>query len=74
MIKFLALISLWCLVTSLSFNYVADWPQDPNSDRPPFNESSEEGPLRKKANEYDVWNAKFHHPYYGGMVKVQFAQ
>eukprot|EP01022_Parablepharisma_sp_SALTPOND_P016707 TRINITY_DN250_c0_g1_i4.p1 TRINITY_DN250_c0_g1~~TRINITY_DN250_c0_g1_i4.p1 ORF type:complete len:452 (-),score=31.72 TRINITY_DN250_c0_g1_i4:54-1409(-) len=31
------------------------------------------GPLRKKAAEYDVWNAAYHHPYYGGQVSVQFA-
>ena len=35
-------------------------------------ESVEAGPMRMKAEEYDDWNAKYHHPYYGGMVAVTF--
>ncbi len=73
MIKYSVLVTLWCIVTSLPLNYVADWPQNPNFNHAVDNLTAEEGPLRKKANEYDEWNAKYHHPYYGGMVDIKFA-
>jgi len=61
------------LVQSVPFNYIADWPQNVTNENPIFNEDLPDGPLRKKANEYDIWNAKFHHPYYGGLTNVIFA-
>lgn len=57
----------------LVHGHIADWPQNVNSFQFASREAQEEvGPLRKKANEYDVWNAKYHHPFHGGLVSVTF--
>ncbi len=57
----------------LRHGHIAAWPQTVPSFLPTDRESQEDaGPLRKKANDYDAWNAKHHHPYHGGQVTVRF--
>jgi len=60
---------------SVPINYVASWPRNVNPKRnysvSNFSQIAN-GPLYNKAISYDIWNAKHHHPYYGGMVSTTF--
>ncbi len=66
------LLSLLLVVSIMARSQVADWPQTLQSPLPSYPSPAAPGPLRKKAADYDTWNAKHHHPFYGGLVAVRF--
>jgi hypothetical protein len=53
-------------------SYVAPWPQNAVEVRD-YDETTSGGLLRVKAVQYDAWHLKWHQPYYGGTVEVDFA-
>ena len=53
-------------------DYIAPWPQSNIMPRD-YNETPEAGPLRQKAEEYDLWHETWHQPDKGGNVHVYFA-
>jgi hypothetical protein len=53
-------------------DYIAPWPQS-NIEASDYDESGSTGPLRQKVIEYDDWHLANHQPYYGGTVRIVFA-
>ena len=70
-------LQIFFMILSMTFatplNYIAEWPQKTSDPIPLYNENVSAGPLRQKAEKYDWWNAKYHHPYYGGLATVIFS-
>ncbi|MFC1890632.1 hypothetical protein ACFL4G_12840, partial [Thermodesulfobacteriota bacterium] len=57
--------------TFLPDDYIAPWPQSAVEPRD-YDETPEAGPLRLKAEDYDLWHETWHQPYYGGNVHAYF--
>jgi hypothetical protein len=53
-------------------DYLAPWPQS-NVPARDYDESPAPGPLRRKAEAYDLWHVENHQPFYGGTVGTIFA-
>jgi hypothetical protein len=56
---------------SVPDDYLAPWPQDPLLPSG-YDESPEPGPLRAKAEVYDLWHRTWHQPDYGGNAHARF--
>jgi hypothetical protein len=56
---------------TIADDYIAPWPQS-NVEAKTYDENPSEGPLRLKADEYDIWSVDHHQPYYGGLVHAKF--
>jgi hypothetical protein len=52
-------------------DYLAPWPQN-NVMPHDYDESPAAGPMRQKAEDYDLWHLNNHQPYYGDTVGVLF--
>ncbi|MBZ0271223.1 hypothetical protein K8I61_04255 [bacterium] len=57
--------------TAIADDFVADWPQS-NVEPDTYDESGAAGPLRAKAEAFDLWHEAYHTPLYGGHVHVTF--
>ena len=53
-------------------DYVAPWPQGNVVPRD-YDETPDAGPLRRKAEAYDLWHETYHQPFYGANVGAMFA-
>ncbi|MCZ7586053.1 MAG: hypothetical protein M5R36_23515 [Deltaproteobacteria bacterium] len=57
--------------TAIADDWVAPWPQSAVEPRD-YDETGVPGPLRLKAQDYDLWHLENHQPFYGGTVGVRF--
>ncbi|MDP8254873.1 MAG: hypothetical protein P9M14_03920 [Candidatus Alcyoniella australis] len=53
-------------------DYLAHWPQS-NVEPADYNQTPAAGPLRVKAEQYDLWHEEHHQPYHGGTVGALFS-